>query len=41
MADVIVVLHEGRVVELGDHTALMSAGGLYAELYDLQSRAYR
>lgn len=41
MADVIVVLHEGRVVELGDHTALVSAGGLYAELYDLQSRAYR
>ncbi|MGH9177523.1 MAG: ABC transporter ATP-binding protein [Acidimicrobiales bacterium] len=41
MADLIVVLREGRVVEFGPHADLMAAGGLYAELYALQSRAYR
>ncbi|MDQ0718725.1 ATP-binding cassette subfamily B protein [Streptomyces luteogriseus] len=41
MADLIVVLGEGRVLELGSHTALMEKDGLYAELYSLQSRAYR
>ena len=25
----------------GDHASLMRAGGLYAELYELQARAYR
>jgi ATP-binding cassette subfamily B protein len=41
MADLIVVLENGRVQEMGDHGALMSAGGLYAELYELQAQAYR
>ena len=41
MADHIVVLAGGRVVEQGDHVSLMGAGGLYRELYDLQARAYR
>ena len=41
MADHIVVLAGGRVVEQGDHTSLMAAGGLYRELYDIQARAYR
>jgi len=41
MADHIVVLERGRVVEQGDHASLMAAGGLYRELYDIQSRAYR
>jgi ATP-binding cassette, subfamily B, bacterial len=34
------VLHEGRVVEEGAHAELMAAGGLYAELFSLQARAY-
>ena len=41
MADLIVVLEGGRVAEVGSHAELMAAGGLYAELYDLQARAYR
>jgi ATP-binding cassette subfamily B protein len=41
MADHIVVLELGRVVEQGDHASLMAAGGLYRELYDIQSKAYR
>ena len=41
MADLIVVLEHGRVREAGNHEQLMAAGGLYAELYGLQARAYR
>ncbi|MGI9121127.1 MAG: ABC transporter ATP-binding protein [Acidimicrobiales bacterium] len=41
MADLIVVLDDGRVVGAGSHDELMAAGGLYAELYELQARAYR
>jgi ATP-binding cassette subfamily B protein len=41
MADLIVVLDDGRVREVGSHDDLMARGGLYAELYELQSRGYR
>jgi ATP-binding cassette subfamily B protein len=41
MADLIVVLDGGRVRETGNHFELMAAGGLYAELYQLQSQAYQ
>jgi ATP-binding cassette subfamily B protein len=41
MADLIVVLDGGRVAAVGFHRDLMSAGGLYAELYDMQARTYR
>lgn len=40
MADHIVVLEGGRVVEQGTHDELICAAGLYAELYTLQARAY-
>lgn len=40
-ADIIVVIHDGQVVEVGDHRALMTVGGTYAELYELQARGYR
>ena len=35
-ADVIVVMDEGRIVEMGDHQALMAAQCTYAELYQSQ-----
>jgi ATP-binding cassette subfamily B protein len=41
MADLILVVADGRVAESGDHAALIARGGLYAELYELQARAYR
>ena len=41
MADLIVVLNQGRIAEVGSHRDLLAAGGLYAELYELQARAYR
>ena len=41
MAELIVVVAGGRVIETGSHAELMAAGGLYAELYELQAHAYR
>jgi ATP-binding cassette, subfamily B, bacterial len=35
-ADVILVLDQGRIVERGTHRVLLSAGGLYEELYRTQ-----
>jgi ATP-binding cassette, subfamily B, bacterial len=40
MADLIIVMQDGQVVEFGDHPTLADAGGLYAELYGLQAKAY-
>jgi len=37
-ADVIFVLNKGVIVEHGTHTALLSAGGLYSHLYEIQFR---
>jgi ATP-binding cassette subfamily B protein len=41
MADLIVVLESGAIREVGSHNELMSAGGTYADLYELQARGYR
>ncbi|MGB9770504.1 MAG: ABC transporter ATP-binding protein [Candidatus Kapaibacteriota bacterium] len=35
-ADRIIVLHKGRIKEVGRHTELLQAGGLYAKLFRLQ-----
>jgi ATP-binding cassette, subfamily B, bacterial len=40
-ADRIYVLDHGAVVEEGDHRALMSADGLYAQMFQLQASAYQ
>jgi ATP-binding cassette, subfamily B, multidrug efflux pump len=35
-ADMILVMDKGRIVECGAHAELLSAGGLYKEIHDLQ-----
>lgn len=35
-ADKIVVLHDGRLVEMGRHAELLAKGGSYSRLYDIQ-----
>jgi ATP-binding cassette subfamily B protein len=41
MADRILVLRGGEMVEQGTHQALVAHGGLYAELFQLQAAGYR
>jgi ATP-binding cassette, subfamily B, bacterial len=41
MADQIVVLNSGHIVERGSHEELMSLNGRYAHLFTLQARGYR
>lgn len=38
-ADEIIVLDEGRIAERGSHAELLTLGGVYADLYELQSRS--
>ena len=38
--DRIAVLHQGSLVEYGDHDALMEQGARYAELYRMQAQYY-
>jgi len=40
MAGLIAVLDHGQLTECGTHRELMTASGLYAELFTLQARAY-
>jgi ATP-binding cassette subfamily B protein len=41
IADVIVVIDDGAVREIGNHEELIELDGLYAELYALQAEQYR
>ncbi len=41
MADRILVLEHGRIVEEGSHHHLVALGGKYAELFELQAAGYR
>lgn len=41
MADRIVVVNEGQLLEQGSHEELMAKRGLYAELFSLQARGYQ
>src|SRR5262249_6627313 len=39
-ADLILVMHDGKLAEAGSHADLLAAGGRYADLYQIQARAY-
>jgi ATP-binding cassette subfamily B protein len=41
MADRIVVLEGGKLVEEGTHAQLMARGGRYAEMFEMQAASYR
>jgi len=41
MADRILVLEHGRIIEQGSHQQLLSLGGKYSELFELQAAGYR
>jgi ATP-binding cassette subfamily B protein len=41
MADRIIVLRRGEIIEQGTHADLVTANGLYAELFNLQAAGYR
>jgi ATP-binding cassette subfamily B protein len=41
MADRIVVLSEGKILELGSHSELIQIDGAYARLFNLQAEGYR
>jgi ATP-binding cassette, subfamily B, bacterial len=41
MADRIVVLEGGKLVEEGTHAALMALGGRYAGMFEMQAASYR
>lgn len=41
MADRIIVLKLGQVIEDGSHAQLLASGGLYSELFSLQAEGYR
>jgi ATP-binding cassette subfamily B protein len=41
MADRIVVLSGGQLIEEGDHQNLMSLGGVYAGMFEMQAASYR
>jgi ATP-binding cassette subfamily B protein len=41
MADRILVLEQGRIVEQGSHDQLLRRGGQYSELFELQAAGYR
>jgi ATP-binding cassette subfamily B protein len=41
MADRILVLEQGRIIEQGSHEQLLRRGGQYSELFELQAAGYR
>jgi len=40
VADRILVMHDGKIIEQGTHKDLMKLGGKYAKMFNIQARAY-
>lgn len=40
MADKIIVMENGKIIELGNHKELIELGGLYSKLYTMQAESY-
>jgi len=41
MADRILVLSQGKILQDGNHEELVQADGLYAQLFEVQAASYR
>jgi ATP-binding cassette subfamily B protein len=41
MAERIIVLENGSIIEEGSHDRLMARGGIYASMFELQAASYR
>jgi ATP-binding cassette subfamily B protein len=41
MADQIIVIQDGRIIERGNHEQLMAKDGHYTHLFSLQAQGYR
>ena len=41
MADRILVIADGRILESGTHDELVASKGVYADLFELQAAGYR
>ena len=37
----IIVIHEGEIIERGNHESLIAKDGQYAHLFNLQARGYQ
>lgn len=40
MADRILVMKNGKIVEIGNHRKLLAAGGVYADMWQKQAQWY-
>ena len=40
-ADQIIVIHDGKIIERGNHESLLALGGQYASLFKLQAKGYQ
>jgi len=37
-ADLILVFDKGKIIQMGEHEALLNQAGIYKDIYDIQAR---